>query len=301
MALTVHRTVAEFRAATNAVRRAGKRLGLVPTMGALHEGHLSLVRQARTRAAEVAVTIFVNPTQFGPNEDFERYPRTLERDIELLQGAGASHVFAPEASEMYPAGERTRVHVSGLTDALCGPHRPGHFDGVTTIVSKLFAVAGECVAVFGRKDYQQLKVIERMTRDLLLPVEIVGLRTLRQSDGLALSSRNAYLTAEERERALGIPRALSAAARAFAAGERNAGALRAAALPFLERANLRLDYLTLADADVLVPIADEAPSGERALLAVAGFMGKTRLIDNVVLGEDPAPIASPENLEDGST
>jgi pantoate--beta-alanine ligase len=299
MALELHRTVAEFRAAANAVRSAGKRLGFVPTMGALHEGHLSLVREARSRADEVAVTIFVNPTQFGPNEDFERYPRTLERDIELLQGAGASHVFAPEASEMYPAGERTRVHVSGLTDALCGPFRPGHFDGVTTIVSKLFAVAGECVAVFGRKDYQQLKVIGRMTRDLLLPVEIVGLRTVRQSDGLALSSRNAYLSPEERERALGIPRALSAAVAAFEAGERRVAALRGAALPFLERADLRLDYLTLADADSLVPLADDASSGERAVLAVAGLMGKTRLIDNVVLGEDPAPIASSKKLEDG--
>jgi pantoate--beta-alanine ligase len=268
-------------------------------MGALHEGHLSLLREARSRADEVAVTIFVNPMQFGPNEDFDRYPRTLERDIELLQDAGASHVFAPEASEMYPKGERTRVHVSGLTDALCGPHRPGHFDGVTTIVSKLFAVAGECVAVFGRKDYQQLKVIERMTRDLLLPVEIVGLHTLRQSDGLALSSRNAYLSPEERERALGIPRALSAAVAAFEAGERRVGALRAAATPFLKRADLRLDYLTLADADTLVPVSDEAASGERAVLAVAGFMGKTRLIDNVVLGEDPPPIASVEKLEDG--
>ncbi|MEO6599814.1 MAG: pantoate--beta-alanine ligase [Polyangiaceae bacterium] len=299
MALMLHRTVAEFRAAANRVRSTGKRLGLVPTMGALHEGHLSLVREARTRAGEVAVTIFVNPTQFGPNEDFDRYPRTLERDIELLEGAGASHVFAPQASEMYPEGERTRVHVSGLTAALCGPHRPGHFDGVTTIVSKFFAVAGECVAVFGRKDYQQLKVVERMTRDLLLPVEVVGLRTLRQSDGLALSSRNAYLTPAERERALGIPRALSAAVAAFEAGERGVGALRAAALPFLERADLRLDYLTLADADSLVPVPDAEPSRERALLAVAGFIGKTRLIDNVVLGEDPAPIAASKHLEDG--
>ena len=301
MTLTVHRTVAEFRAAASAVRSAGKRLGLVPTMGALHDGHLSLVREARSRAAEVAVTIFVNPTQFGPNEDFERYPRTLERDIELLHGAGASHVFTPETSEMYPAGERTRVHVSGLTEALCGPHRPGHFDGVTTIVSKLFAVAGECVAVFGRKDYQQLKVIERMTRDLLLPVEIVGVRTLRQSDGLALSSRNAYMSAEERERALGIPRALSAAVAAFEAGERSVGALRNAALPSLEHAHLRLDYLTLANADTLAPLADDAalPGAGRALLAVAGFMGKTRLIDNVVLTEDKAPIASPEKLVNG--
>ena len=205
MTLILHRSVAEFRQAAQAVRDSGKRLGLVPTMGALHAGHLSLVAEARARATEVALTIFVNPTQFGPNEDFARYPRTLEQDLALCREAGVSHVFAPEASEMYPKGERTRVQVSGLTAALCGPHRPDHFDGVTTIVSKLFAVTGECVAVFGRKDYQQLKVIERMTRDLLLPVEIVGLRTLRDADGLALSSRNAYLTAEERERALSHP------------------------------------------------------------------------------------------------
>jgi len=299
MTLQVHHTVAEFRRAANAVRTAGKRFGLVPTLGALHEGHLSLVHEARTRAAEVAVTIFVNPTQFGPNEDFARYPRTLERDLEQCRAAGVSHVFAPDVSEMYPAGERTRVSVSGLTAALCGPHRPGHFDGVTTIVSKLFAVAGECVAVFGRKDYQQLKVIERMTRDLLLPVEIVGLRTFRQADGLALSSRNAYLSPEERERALAIPRALTAAVSAFSSGERSVGALRAAALGELEKAGLRLDYATIADADELVPIADSALSGERALFAIAGFMGKTRLIDNVVLGEDPAPIASAVKLTAG--
>jgi len=298
--LTLHRTVAEFRGAAQAVRSSGKRLGLVPTMGALHAGHLSLVAEARTRAAEVALTIFVNPTQFGPNEDFTRYPRTLDRDLELCREAGVSHVFAPEASEMYPKGERTRVQVSGLTVALCGPHRPGHFDGVTTIVSKLFAVAGECVAVFGRKDYQQLKVIERMTRDLLLPVEIVGLRTLRDVDGLALSSRNAYLTPEERQRALCIPRALSAAVTAFAAGERRGSVLRRLALAELEAGGLRLDYATFADADELAPLPEEGISGERLLFAVAGFMGKTRLIDNVVLGEDPAPIASPEKLGTGS-
>ncbi len=300
MTLAVHRTVAEFRAAANAVRSSGRRLGLVPTMGALHEGHLALVREALTRADSVAVTIFVNPTQFGPNEDFERYPRTLEQDVELLTRAGASHVFAPDASEMYPPGERTRVTVSGLTASLCGPFRPGHFDGVTTIVSKLFAVAGECVAVFGRKDYQQLKVIERMTRDLLLPVEIIGLRTMRQADGLALSSRNAYLSPEERARALAIPRGLSTAVAAFQAGERHVGALRSSLLAALQEAGLRLDYATLADADALVPLADEAPSGERALLAVAGFMGKTRLIDNVVLGEDPAPIASSKKIAERS-
>jgi pantoate--beta-alanine ligase len=297
--LTVHHTIREFRAAANAVRAAGERFGLVPTMGALHAGHLSLVKEARRHAAEVGVTIFVNPTQFGPNEDFARYPRTLERDVELCREAGVSHVFAPDASEMYPAGERTRVQVSGLTAALCGPHRPGHFDGVTTIVSKLFAVAGECVAVFGRKDYQQLKVIERMTRDLLLPVEVIGLKTLRDTDGLALSSRNAYLTPEERERALAIPRALSSAVHAFSAGERRVSALRGAALAALEPASLRLDYATLADADELVPFSDDSVLGERALFAVAGFVGKTRLIDNVVFGEDVAPIASSRELGSG--
>jgi pantoate--beta-alanine ligase len=299
MTLALHKRVAEFRQAANAVRGAGKRLGLVPTMGALHEGHLSLVREARARADEVAVTIFVNPTQFGPNEDFARYPRALDRDLELCREAGVRHVFAPDASEMYPAGERTRVQVSGLTSALCGPHRPGHFDGVTTIVSKLFAVAGACVAVFGRKDYQQLKVIERMTRDLLLPVEIVGLRTLRDADGLALSSRNVYLSSEERARALGIVRGLSAAVSAFEAGERLAGELRDAALEQLNQAGLRLDYATIADADELTPISDQARVGDRAVLAIAGFMGKTRLIDNVVLGEDPAPIASAKKLGAG--
>jgi pantoate--beta-alanine ligase len=292
MTLTLHRTVAEFREAACSVRSAGKRLALVPTMGALHAGHLSLVGEARARAAEVALSIFVNPTQFGPSEDFARYPRTLDRDLELCREAGVSHVFAPAASEMYPKGERTRVQVSGLTEALCGPHRPGHFDGVTTIVSKLFAICGECVAVFGRKDYQQLKVIERMTRDLLLPVEIVGLATLRDADGLAMSSRNAYLTPDERQRALSIPRALTAAVRAFDSGERRLAALREPLLAELSAGGLRLDYATFADADELIPLAEDGPTGNRLLLAVAGFMGKTRLIDNVVLGEDPPPIAS---------
>ncbi|HET7539685.1 MAG TPA: pantoate--beta-alanine ligase [Polyangiaceae bacterium] len=292
MTLELHRTVSEFRRAAQAVRSSGKRLGLVPTMGALHAGHLSLVSEARSRAAEVALTIFVNPTQFGPNEDFSRYPRNLDRDLELCREAGVRHVFAPETSEMYPEGERTRVTVSGLTAALCGPHRPGHFDGVTTIVSKLFAVSGECVAVFGRKDYQQLKVIERMTRDLLLPVEIVGLRTLRDEDGLALSSRNTYLTPEERARARAIPRALSAVSKAFDGGERRISALREVATGELLPSGLRLDYATFADADELAPLADDGLGGERLLFAVAGYMGRTRLIDNVVLGEDPAPIAS---------
>lgn len=296
MTLEVHRTVPEFRHACQAVRATGKRLGLVPTMGALHDGHLSLVREARVRADVVALTVFVNPTQFGPLEDFSRYPRTLDRDLELCREAGVGHVFAPSVPEMYPEAERTRVSVSGLTEALCGPHRPNHFDGVTTIVSKLFMVAGECVALFGRKDYQQLKVLERMTRDLLFPIEIVGLRTLRQADGLALSSRNAYLSAEERERALAIPRALSSVVGAFATGERRVAELYRVALPELAAGGLRLDYATLADPDELSPLPEDAITGARALFAVAGFLGKTRLIDNVVLGEDPAPIAAQNYL-----
>jgi pantoate--beta-alanine ligase len=192
---------------------------------------------------------------------------------------------------MYPKNERTRVSVSGLTAHLCGASRPGHFDGVSTIVTKLFAVAGACTAVFGRKDYQQLKVIERMTRDLLLPVTIVPYATVREPDGLALSSRNRYLSAEERERALAIPRALSRAAARFAAGERSAGLLLEDARALLEGAALRIDYLTLADAEELVPLESSAQLGARALLAVAAHCGTTRLIDNLVLGEDAAPLA----------
>ncbi len=290
MTLEVVSGVAEFRAACDRVRNAGV-LGLVPTMGALHEGHLALVRAARERSAAVAVTIFVNPTQFGPNEDFSRYPRKLEQDVELCREAGVSLVFAPPTEAMYPKGERTRIHVAGLTDHLCGPKRPGHFDGVATIVCKLFQVAGPCTAVFGRKDYQQLKVVERLVRDLLIPAEVVGYPTVRDADGLARSSRNVYLSAEQRGRALSIPRALSRAVQRFAAGERRVGLLQAAAEAEIAAAADRVDYVTLADADELSPLSSTTATGDRALLAVAAYLGSTRLIDNVVLAEDPAPIA----------
>jgi pantoate--beta-alanine ligase len=285
----VTHTISEFRAACDATRRAGLRLGFVPTMGALHAGHLQLAQAARRRVDRVAVSIFVNPTQFGPNEDFERYPRNLERDVELLGSAGAELVFAPAASEMYPPGEQTRVSVAKLGDHLCGPFRPGHFQGVATIVTKLFAVAGACTAVFGRKDYQQLKIIERLVRDLLLPVEVVGEPTVRDSDGLALSSRNAYLSKEERQRALAIPRALAGAADAFARGERGAGALIGPVREALAASGLRLDYADITDPDQLFPLDPLAPVGARALIALAAFCGTTRLIDNLVLGEDEAP------------
>ncbi len=293
MTLPVYRTVDEFRGACDAARRHGE-FALVPTMGALHEGHLGLVREARRHADSVAVTIFVNPTHFGPGEDLDAYPRDLEGDVAKCEGAGATMVFAPPASAMYPEGESTRVNVDGLTDALCGTSRPVHFQGVATIVAKLFAVAGPCVAVFGRKDYQQFKVIERMARDLLLPVRVIGFPTVREAGGLALSSRNAYLSAEDRQRALAIPRALDRVLAAFAAGERQAGTLARAALDEVSAAGLRVDYVTIAHPESIQPFADTDLVGDRALLALAAFAGTTRLIDNAVLGDDDgAQIAEP--------
>lgn len=280
----------EARALCDAARARGERVGLVPTMGALHEGHLGLVREARQRADFVLCSIFVNPTQFGPNEDFERYPRDLASDVTRLEGASASAVFAPDVSAMYPPGDETRVRVGPLAAHLCGPHRPGHFEGVATVVTKLFAIAGPCVAVFGKKDYQQLAILRRIALDLFMPVEVVGLPIVREADGLAMSSRNAYLSSEERSRALALSRGLSAAARAFAAGERRAGTLRGLALAEVERAATSLDYVTIADADALVPLEEGVDVGARAVLAIACRIGKTRLIDNLVLGEDP-PIA----------
>ncbi len=282
-------TVAAFRAACDRARAGGGKLGLVPTMGALHAGHLALVAEARRRATTVAVTIFVNPAQFGPREDLARYPRDLTGDVAACARAGVDLVFAPSVTEMYPAGERTRVHVSHLTEPLCGASRPGHFAGVATIVAKLFVVAGPSIAVFGRKDYQQLQVIRRMSHDLLLPVTVVDHPTVREPDGLALSSRNAFLSAEERRRALAIPRGLGRAIQAYAAGERRAGALVALVAGELAAAELRLDYVAVADADDLTPFADADRIPERALVALAAYAGGTRLIDNVVLSEDPSP------------
>jgi pantoate--beta-alanine ligase len=247
-------------------------------MGALHDGHLALVRLARERARFVAATIFVNPTQFGPNEDYGKYPRDLAGDVAKLERAGADIVFAPDVAAMYPRGDETRVHVGATAAALCGFFRPGHFEGVTTIVTKLFALVGPCVAVFGRKDYQQLAVIRRMARDLFLPVEIVGAPIVREADGVAMSSRNAYLSADDRARARGLSRGLAAAWTLFAGGERDATTLRGAARREVEKVATSIDYVDLADADRIEVIADGATTGER-------------LIDNVVLGEDPSPLS----------
>lgn len=278
---------AELRDACNSARARGLGVGFVPTMGALHEGHLALTTEARKHAPFVVCSIFVNPTQFGANEDLAAYPRDLEGDIAKLE---VNVVFAPDPGAMYLPGERTRVRVDALTDHLCGPHRPGHFEGVATVVAKLFALVGPSVAVFGKKDYQQLAVIRRMTRDLFLPVDVLGHPIVRERDGLAMSSRNAYLDERERERALALARGLSAAARAFAAGERRAGPLRRLALEQVSAVTTSIDYVTVADPDALAPISDDAALGERALLAVACRIGRTRLIDNVVLGEDPDPL-----------
>lgn len=278
---------AAVRQACDAARAAGNTVGFVPTMGALHAGHLALTREARKHGRFVVCSIFVNPTQFGPNEDFAKYPRDLAGDVAKLTDVDL--VWAPKPDAMYPPGEKTRVRVDGLTEHLCGPHRPGHFEGVTTVVAKLFSVIGPCSAIFGKKDYQQLAVLRRMAVDLFFPVNVLGYPIVRDADGLAMSSRNAYLSADERTRALGISTGLREAAHAFAAGERKAGALRRLALARVEPVAASIDYVTVATADALVPFADEATVPDRALLAVACRVGTTRLIDNVVLGEDPPP------------
>ena len=254
-------------------------------MGALHRGHLALITEARQRAGYAAVSIFVNPTQFGPEEDLARYPRDLDGDLAKCATAGADLVFAPDASEMYPPGDVTRVRVAGLSEPLCGAFRPGHFEGVATVVTKLFALMAPCTAIFGQKDYQQLKIVERLARDLLLDVNVVGVPTMRDHDGLALSSRNAYLSPSERERALSIPRGLARACQAFDGGERRVGALAAIISSEIAPRASSIDYVTLADPETLAPLPAGHEIATRALAALAVRIGPTRLIDNVVLGE----------------
>ncbi len=272
-----------FRGECSRLRENGA-LAFVPTMGALHDGHIALMRRARQLAESVVVSIFVNPTQFGPNEDLQSYPRTLEADLERCEAAGVNVVFCPTQGQMYLPRERTRVRVSELTRGLCGAARPGHFDGVCTVVCKLLMLVGECTAVFGRKDYQQLKVVERMCRDLFLPAVIDACPTVREADGLALSSRNRRLNPEERARALSVVRGLRAAAAAFGRGVRDVHELEGLCRRELALGQLREDYVSCVDPDEL-GVWTDGTAGERALLAVAAFSGNTRLIDNVVLGE----------------
>ena len=278
-------TIHDARAASRSFREHGKRLGLVPTMGALHEGHLSLVRAAKAQCDAVAVSIFVNPTQFGPTEDLARYPRRFEQDCELLKKEGADLVFAPSAEEMYPKGEVTWVTVEGLSEKLDGRSRPGHFRGVTTVVSKLFHVIEPDAAFFGQKDAAQVAVIRRLVRDLNFAVEIVVCPIVREPDGLAMSSRNAYLNSDERQRALVLQRSLQRVEKEFRAGERNAARLVTAAREvFAQGLQVRLDYLEIVDPDTLDPL-DEI--SRPALVAVAAYVGSTRLIDNTVLIPKP--------------
>jgi pantoate--beta-alanine ligase len=274
-------TIEDIRAACRAARRGGKRLGFVPTMGALHEGHLSLVRAARASCDAVAASIFVNPMQFGPNEDLAKYPRSFERDRELLEKEGVELLFAPSVEEMYPAGAVTWVTVEGLSSKLDGRSRPGHFRGVTTVVAKLFHIVEPDAAFFGQKDAAQVAIVRRMVRDLNLPVEIVACPIVREPDGLAMSSRNAYLDPQQRKQALVLHRGLLQVKKSWEEGEREAGKLLTVGRDELSaEKSVRLDYLEIVDPDSLVPVENTAGG---ALVAVAAFVGLTRLIDNLVL------------------
>jgi pantoate--beta-alanine ligase len=277
-------TVAACRAVCDDVRARGGTVGLVPTMGFFHEGHRSLMRAARAAHDAVVVSLFVNPTQFGPSEDLDAYPRDLAGDVEVAAAEDVDVLFAPGVAEMYPNGAATTVHVAGLTDALCGASRPGHFDGVTTVVAKLFSIVGPCHAYFGRKDAQQLAVVRRMAADLDLPVQVVGCPLVREPDGVAMSSRNAYLAPDERASATVLVRALRSAADAVLAGERDVQRVRSVLAEVLAtEPSVRVDYAEIVDAATIQPI--DAFTGD-TLVAVAAFVGRTRLIDNVALSFD---------------
>jgi pantoate--beta-alanine ligase len=280
--MKICKTIEDMRGACAEVRRAGKRLGFVPTMGALHEGHLSLVRAARDSCRTVAVSIFVNPTQFGANEDLAKYPRNFEGDTGLLEKEKVDLVFAPAVEEIYPAGVVTWVNVEGLSEKLDGRSRPGHFRGVATVVAKLFHIVGPDAAFFGQKDAVQVAIIQRMVRDLDFPVEIVACPIVRETDGLAMSSRNAYLNGEERKQALVLNRSLASVKRLWEAGERDSAELARLGREEVGREPaVRLDYFELVDSGTLDPV-QKASRG--TLVAVAAWVGSTRLIDNILLG-----------------
>ena len=281
--MEVCRTVAEIRSAVVEARAAGRVVGCVPTMGALHEGHLSLIRRARAECDCVVVTIFVNPTQFAPNEDLAAYPRPEAEDLAACEAEGVDLVFMPTAEEMCPPGAVTTVHVSELTERMCGPHRPGHFDGVTTVVAKLLSVTSPHRAYFGQKDFQQLQVIRRMVADLCIPVEIVGCPTVREPDGLALSSRNAYLTPEQRAVAPMLQAALQLGARVIEAGGCAEEAEREVLGALAAEPAFQVQYVEARRPETLE--RDDEP-GPPMVLAAAAYMGRTRLIDNVVVERD---------------
>ena len=280
--MEIVRTVSELRQRVSAWRRAGQTVAFVPTMGNLHPGHLALVSDACAQADRVIVSIFVNPTQFGPGEDFEAYPRTLEQDCAALQPLGVAMVFAPTVDEMYPGGPdaSTRVEVPGLSDDLCGRFRPGHFTGVATVVSRLLNMVQPDIGIFGRKDYQQFLVIQRMVRDLAFPVRIVGAPTVREPDGLAMSSRNAYLSAEERAKAPVLFQELLRAARRLQEGERDIEAVCADARARLEQAGFGSEYFEVRRADDL---KEPRPGDTHLVILLAARLGRARLIDNLAV------------------
>ena len=280
--MEVVHTIPELRAAVARARQAGKAIGFVPTMGCLHEGHLSLIRRAKQETAFVVVSIFVNPTQFGPNEDFSKYPRTFAEDRAGCEAAGASLIFAPTAADFYPAGASTWVDVEGVSAKLCGEFRPGHFRGVATVVAMLFNAAQADVAVFGRKDLQQLAVIRRMVRDLHIPVRIIAHETIREPNGVAMSSRNRYLSAEQLTQAMAIPAAMAATKALAQAGVTDAARLRDAAQAVLAtQPALKTQYCEIVDLETMAPVASTA--GFKCAIAIACHLGATRLIDNADL------------------
>ena len=279
--MKIIRTIEQMRAASRAVRGAGKRLGFVPTMGALHAGHISLVRSARAQSDAVCVSIFVNPAQFGPQEDLSKYPRPFEKDRELLEAEKVDFLFYPDVTEMYPAGALTFVEVAKMSERLDGKSRPGHFRGVTTIVSKLFHAVEPDVAFFGQKDAAQSAIIRRMMRDLDLETRIVICPTVREPDGLAMSSRNVYLSPQERKSATVLYRALTRIQFLVDKGERRAAELvRIGKEVLAEERDVKLDYFEIVNNDTLEPVVDVSAG---ALVAVAAFVGTTRLIDNLLL------------------
>jgi pantoate--beta-alanine ligase len=280
--LDIIRTIADLRSHIAGWRNAGARIGLVPTMGALHEGHTALVRAAQAECDRVVATIFVNPKQFAPNEDLASYPRREAADLAMLQSAGATLVFMPAVAEVYPPGFATTVRVAGLTDCLCGAHRAGHFDGVATVVTKLLLQSLPDTAYFGEKDYQQLLVVRRLVRDLDIPVRIAGVPTVREPDGLALSSRNAFLSPEQRRIAPGLARVLRRMAGVLAAEPDAVAREIARSVADLEKAGFAVEYLEIRDADTLAPVGATVSGSARVFAAVR--LGRTRLIDNVPIG-----------------
>ena len=286
--MEVVRTIAEVRRVARAWRGAGLRAGLVPTMGALHDGHLTLVERAREACDRTVATLFVNPLQFGPSEDFEAYPRTEARDLELLASRGCDIVFIPSVSELYPLGPPTAatfptsIHIAGMSERLCGAFRPGHFAGVATVVMKFFMIVQPDAAFFGEKDFQQLQIIRRMVRDLDVPIDIAGVATIREVDGLAMSSRNQYLTAAERRVAPRLHATLQQIRTELLGGADAAGAIERARQSLLEHGFSSVDYVSLADPDSLEDVQRPVPG---ARLLAAARLGRTRLIDNIPIDQ----------------